>query len=78
MARVLLFGPLRDLAGWREREIESASLKALRAWLAEEDERLLVVCRDGCVRGTNHREARSMAPWSIHQGAMLGRRNYRG
>jgi molybdopterin synthase sulfur carrier subunit len=40
MARVLLFGPLRDLAGWREREIESASLAALRAFLAEEDERL--------------------------------------
>ncbi len=37
MARVLLFGPLRDLAGWRERRIESASLSALRSLLAEED-----------------------------------------
>jgi molybdopterin synthase sulfur carrier subunit len=37
MARVLLFGPLRDLAGWREREIESASLAALRSFLADED-----------------------------------------
>lgn len=37
MARVLLFGPLRDLAGWREREIESPSLTALRALLASED-----------------------------------------
>jgi molybdopterin synthase sulfur carrier subunit len=37
MARVLLFGPLRDLAGWRERQIESQSLGALRAFLAEED-----------------------------------------
>jgi len=37
MARVLLFGPLRDLAGWRERQIESESLGALRAFLASED-----------------------------------------
>lgn len=37
MARVLLFGPLRDLAGWREREIESASLSALRSFLTDED-----------------------------------------
>ncbi|MBI1197673.1 MAG: molybdopterin synthase sulfur carrier subunit [Phenylobacterium sp.] len=40
MARVLLFGPLRDLAGWRERDIESGSLAALRSLLAEEDEAL--------------------------------------
>jgi len=41
MARVLLFGPLRDLAGWRERDIaEAASISALKALLAEEDERL--------------------------------------
>lgn len=37
MARVLLFGPLRDLAGWREREVESPSLAALRSTLAAED-----------------------------------------
>lgn len=37
MARVLLFGPLRDLAGWRQREIEVASVSALRALLAGED-----------------------------------------
>lgn len=37
MARVLLFGPLRDLAGWREREIASASLAELRSFLAAED-----------------------------------------
>ncbi len=37
MARVLLFGPLRDLAGWRERLIESGSLNELRAFLADED-----------------------------------------
>ncbi len=37
MARVLLFGPLRDLAGWREREVEAASLSALRAHLSADD-----------------------------------------
>ena len=37
MARVLLFGPLRDLAGWRERLIEIGSLNELRAVLADED-----------------------------------------
>jgi len=37
MARVLLFGPLRDLAGWREREVDSPFLSVLRARLTEED-----------------------------------------
>ena len=37
MARVLLFGPLRDLAGWRERRIDAGSVAALRILLAEED-----------------------------------------
>jgi molybdopterin synthase sulfur carrier subunit len=39
MARVLLFGPLRDVAGWRERTLEPApaSLSALRALLTAED-----------------------------------------
>ncbi len=37
MARVLLFGPLRDLAGWRERQIEIGSVHELRAFLAAED-----------------------------------------
>jgi molybdopterin synthase sulfur carrier subunit len=41
MARVLLFGPLRDLAGWRERQVDGAtSIAALRALLAAEDGRL--------------------------------------
>ncbi len=37
--RVLLFGPLGDLAGWRERRIEpaAASLFALRDRLTQED-----------------------------------------
>lgn len=37
MARVLLFGPLRDLAGWREREVEAATVAEVRAFLARED-----------------------------------------
>lgn len=37
MARVLLFGPLRDLAGWRERQVPAASLVELRSLLAAED-----------------------------------------
>lgn len=37
MARVLLFGRLSDIAGWRERDIDSPSLEALRALLADED-----------------------------------------
>jgi molybdopterin synthase sulfur carrier subunit len=40
MAKVLLFGPLRDLAGWREREVDAASIGALKAALAREDDRL--------------------------------------
>ena len=37
--RVLLFGPLRDVAGWRERSLDPSpdSLLALRATLARED-----------------------------------------
>ena len=40
--RVLLFGPLRDIAGWRERVVEPApaTLSALRALLAQADGRL--------------------------------------
>ena len=39
MARVLLFGPLRDLAGWRERTFDPApaTLSALRSILASLD-----------------------------------------
>ena len=37
MARVLLFGRLSDVAGWRERAIESPFLSALRTTLAAED-----------------------------------------
>ena len=34
---MLLFGPLRDLAGWREREVAGESLAAIRAILTAED-----------------------------------------
>jgi molybdopterin synthase sulfur carrier subunit len=34
---VLLFGRLSDVAGWREREVESAFLSALRQRLAADD-----------------------------------------
>ena len=37
MARVLLFGRFRDLAGWREREIEAACVSDLRAMLTAQD-----------------------------------------
>ena len=40
MARVLLFGPLRDLAGWREREVAAATLGELRIFLSGEDAEL--------------------------------------
>jgi molybdopterin synthase sulfur carrier subunit len=39
MARVLLFGALADVAGWRERDIAGESVEALRATLCA-DERL--------------------------------------
>ncbi len=37
MARVLLFGRLSDVAGWRERQVDSPFLSALRAELSGED-----------------------------------------
>jgi molybdopterin synthase sulfur carrier subunit len=37
VAKVLLFGRLSDIAGWRERAIEAPSLSALRLRLASED-----------------------------------------
>ena len=37
MARVLLFGPLRDLAGWRERQVAAGSLAELRQALMADD-----------------------------------------
>jgi molybdopterin synthase sulfur carrier subunit len=40
VARVLLFGRLSDVAGWRDRQIDSPFLSALRAKLSGEDEGL--------------------------------------
>ena len=42
MAKVLLFGRLSDIAGWRERTLDPlpASLSALRAQLCTEDDGL--------------------------------------
>ncbi len=37
MAHVLLFGPLRDVAGWRERDVPAGSILALKAVLSRED-----------------------------------------
>jgi len=37
MARVLLFGRFSDLAGWRDREIDSPFLSVLRSKLTAED-----------------------------------------
>ena len=37
MARVLLFGRLADLAGWRDRTVEAVSLSGLREALAGVD-----------------------------------------
>ena len=37
MARVLLFGRLSDVAGWRDRQIDSPFLSALKTRLADED-----------------------------------------
>lgn len=37
MARVLLFGALGDIAGWREREVEAPAISALRVRLSDDD-----------------------------------------
>ena len=40
MARVLLFGALSDLAGWREKTLEAMTVSDLRRQLSEADEAL--------------------------------------
>jgi molybdopterin synthase sulfur carrier subunit len=40
VARVLLFGALADVAGWREREVSDDTLSALRARLGREQPEL--------------------------------------
>ena len=50
MARVLLFGRLSDLAGWRERDIPAASLAELRGRIAAEDPALFEALQAPAVR----------------------------
>ena len=52
MARVLLFGRLQDIAGWRERAVEPTppTVAALRDQLAAEDEALGEALRQPSVR----------------------------
>jgi molybdopterin synthase sulfur carrier subunit len=40
VARVLLFGRLSDVAGWRERSVDAPFLSALRDKLTDEDAQL--------------------------------------
>lgn len=51
MAKVLLFGRLSDLAGWREREIEAASLGDLKAMLSLDAPGVQVAVDQVIVRG---------------------------
>ncbi len=37
MARVLLFGKLADIAGWRERNLEADTLSAITALLSQDE-----------------------------------------
>ncbi len=37
MAKVLLFGPLRDIAGWREKDVRANTVAELKAALTAED-----------------------------------------
>lgn len=50
MARVLLFGRLADLAGWRERDIPADSLADLRGRIAAEDPALFEALQAPAVR----------------------------
>jgi molybdopterin synthase sulfur carrier subunit len=50
VARVLLFGRLADVAGWREREIPARSLADLRGRIAAEDPALFEALQAPAVR----------------------------
>jgi sulfur-carrier protein len=61
VVRVLLFGPLGDLAGWREHRLEPApvSLSALRTMLAEMAPRLAnALTAPGVITAVDHRLVR--------------------
>jgi molybdopterin synthase sulfur carrier subunit len=50
VARVLLFGRLADVAGWRERDIPARTLAELRGWIATEDPALFEALQAPAVR----------------------------
>jgi molybdopterin synthase sulfur carrier subunit len=50
VARVLLFGRLADVAGWRERDIPASSLADLRGRIAAEDPALFEALQAPAVR----------------------------
>jgi molybdopterin synthase sulfur carrier subunit len=65
MARVLLFGPLRDLAGWREKIVEAPSLSALKSALQTQDARLgEALCGPGVQAAVDKAVVRGDAPLS--------------
>jgi len=53
MPRVLLFGSLADIAGWREREIEGASVRDLLAALSRDDRLAERLARPGLMTVIN-------------------------
>lgn len=63
MARILMFGHLQDLAGWREREVAADTLSALKTGLLAENaglgERLL---RPDVMAIVNHTVVRTDCP----------------
>jgi molybdopterin synthase sulfur carrier subunit len=63
MARVLLFGPLVDVAGWRERDIDAPALSSLKALLAWEDEALgAAIAEPGVQAAVDQEIARADVP----------------
>ena len=60
MARVLLFGRLADVAGWREREIPARSLADLRGRIAAEDPGLFEALQAPAVRTAVNQELVSL------------------
>lgn len=63
MARVLLFGPLVDLAGWRERDIDVPALSSLKTFLAWEDEALgAAIAEPGVQAAVDQEIARADVP----------------
>ena len=57
MARVLLFGRLADVAGWRERDIPARTLAELRGRIATEDPALFEALQAPAVRTASTQSA---------------------